>query len=146
MKIEHLYANDLLFIRLKGVEPMAMPRPRLFGSRIVSNTKNVLEYKRHLRNAFIKVASEYRDDLYWDEQPIRIDLKFYLTKKAKSPRYFPYVTKKPDSDNLVKPVLDCLEGVFFTNDSQVCMQCSMKYYALESNGIIITMKELKDYQ
>ena len=40
-------------------------------------------------------------------------------------------TKKPDTDNIVKAVLDALNGIAFYDDSQVCVIFCGKYYSDE---------------
>ena len=41
-----------------------------------------------------------------------------------------YPTTKPDADNIIKIVLDALNGVAYYDDKQViCVSCKKKYYA-----------------
>lgn len=51
-------------------------------------------------------------------------------------------TKKPDCDNIIKIVLDALNGVAYHDDKQVvCVSCN-KYYA-EAGCVVIEINELK---
>lgn len=51
-------------------------------------------------------------------------------------------TKKPDCDNIIKIVLDALNGVAYHDDKQVvCVSCN-KYYA-ETGCVVIKINELK---
>ena len=54
-------------------------------------------------------------------------------------------TKKPDLDNLVKFVKDCLNGIAWHDDSQVVSLVAKKMYAYEGEGarteIIIAIEE-----
>lgn len=40
-------------------------------------------------------------------------------------------TKKPDKDNLIKWVQDCLNKFLWKDDGQVCLTVEMKYYGLK---------------
>ena len=54
-------------------------------------------------------------------------------------------TTKPDCDNIIKVVLDALNGVAYYDDKQVvCVSCN-KYYA-ETGYLNIEIKELKNEQ
>ena len=57
-------------------------------------------------------------------------------------------TAKPDTDNIVKAVLDCAERAsWMVNDSQVCRMVVEKVYAAqgESEGLHVTVKALDPY-
>lgn len=47
-----------------------------------------------------------------------------------------YHTKRPDLDNLVKFVKDCLNGIVWKDDSQICFLEAKKYYSLEPKTVI----------
>lgn len=53
-------------------------------------------------------------------------------------------TKKPDSDNLAKSVLDALNGLLWIDDSQVCSLLVVKYVCSgqERPGVTIKAREL----
>jgi len=71
------------------------------------------------------------------ECPVAIRVRFYMPIPKSWPKYKkkmalqinPPHAKKPDIDNLVKLVLDTLEGVFFMRDSQVYCLRAYKYYS-----------------
>ena len=49
-------------------------------------------------------------------------------------------TKKPDCDNIIKVVLDALNGVAYDDDKQVvCVSCN-KYYAMDEDDGFITIE------
>ena len=50
-------------------------------------------------------------------------------------------TKKPDSDNVVKAILDALNGVCYHDDNQICKVNFVKIYA-ENPGVKVRIKEL----
>ena len=51
-------------------------------------------------------------------------------------------TKKPDSDNIIKIILDALNGVAYWDDSQVCRVYFDKMYA-ENPETKIIIKEIR---
>ncbi len=72
------------------------------------------------------------------ETPVRVDIRFVLPKPASVKRDLPCV--KPDLDNLVKLVLDALNGVAWTDDSQVVELHTSKVYG--QPGIILEIEEV----
>jgi len=57
--------------------------------------------------------------------PLEIHFKFGFVTK----RIAPYHTKKPDVDNLVKCVMDCLKKIVIVDDNQVFKISAEKYYS-----------------
>lgn len=78
--------------------------------------------------------------------PLKVDIQFTMpipksvTKKGRELMLTGTVkhTKKPDSDNLAKSVLDALNGVVWEDDSLIYDLHVTKYYGAEP-GIIITV-------
>jgi Holliday junction resolvase RusA-like endonuclease len=72
--------------------------------------------------------------------PIKIYYKFYmpipksLSKSEKEVLYFH--TKRPDITNLIKFVEDCIKGIYFEDDSQVCEVVAEKVYSLRPRTVI----------
>ncbi len=52
-------------------------------------------------------------------------------------------TKRPDSDNIVKIILDALNGVAYQDDSQVCKIHFAKIYA-KTSEIRVLIKNIKE--
>lgn len=55
----------------------------------------------------------------------------YASKKTKELMINGYIfpTKKPDGDNIIKTILDALNGVAYRDDSQICRVYFEKMYA-----------------
>ncbi len=51
--------------------------------------------------------------------------------------------QKPDADNLIKFMLDCMNGLFFKDDAQVCRVDAMKYWG-DDNKIIVQIKTVHE--
>ena len=53
----------------------------------------------------------------------------------------PYKTTKPDiTDNLAKMLFDCLEGIVYINDSQICEMYDVKKIYGFQPGIYLTIE------
>tara|TARA_Y100000310_G_scaffold191013_1_gene191014 strand:+ start:2634 stop:3110 length:477 start_codon:yes stop_codon:yes gene_type:complete len=86
---------------------------------------------------------------------LRVDLYFYLPRPKghfRTGRYanqlkesFCYIhhTKRPDIDNLRKLVMDALTGVFWRDDSLVCVGLTIKEYSIKPRTEIF-IKILKE--
>jgi len=77
--------------------------------------------------------------------PMAVFMTFYLPIPKSMPKYKKELIKsgkyhhgkKPDTENMVKLVLDALEGVFYTNDSLVYFIQSQKIYSETPRTVII---------
>lgn len=70
------------------------------------------------------------------EGPLRITMEFFFArpkshynKHGVKPNAPIWHTSKPDGDNLEKFVLDALNGIYWRDDSQVCLMEKMKRYS-----------------
>ena len=70
--------------------------------------------------------------------------KYMRTKKYPDERILH--TKKPDLDNLTKLILDCINGILISDDSQVVNCYTRKFYATkkEEPQTIIKIESLKN--
>lgn len=64
-------------------------------------------------------------------------------KKQEMIEYKIRPTKKPDTDNVAKIILDSLNGIAYKDDSQVVSLSVNKYYA-ENPRVELILKEVKD--
>ena len=80
-------------------------------------------------------------------KPLRVEMTFTQTPAESKSKKFKAAalageekpTKKPDIDNLVKLVLDALNGVFFADDKQVVeLEAVKKYGEVSKTTIAIT--------
>ncbi len=63
--------------------------------------------------------------------PIDLYVAFFLPRPKTLPKKVVHHTKRPDLDNLVKAVMDALNGVVWRDDSQVVEKYACKYYVYE---------------
>jgi len=120
------------------VKPKAAPRPRVtkFGTY---NAKDYTDWKNGLK-CFTKgmIKKPFEKELF-----VKIDFfyeipKSWSKKKKESAKWH---TSKPDIDNLIKSVLDGLNGVAFIDDAQVASIQARKQYA-SFTGVKIEIEEL----
>jgi Holliday junction resolvase RusA-like endonuclease len=118
-------------IVVKGV-PIAKKRPRFvrIGKGVRTYNSQETEEGRWLWEASQQVQAPI-------EGPIRLTAMFYMpvpksaSKKKQAEALDGGHTKKPDLDNLVKFIKDCLNGVAWKDDSQVCELYAQKVYGEE---------------
>lgn len=89
--------------------PLGKGRPRFFDGKVIT-PKNTRTYEKHISNCG-KVA--LLQNLHWrkicpSDRWFYLDLSIYHEKG----RY-------PDADNVIKAIMDGLEGVIWKNDSRV---------------------------
>ena len=64
-------------------------------------------------------------------------------KKKKAEMYSKYHTQTPDADNYAKAILDCFNGHFYDDDSQVAVLTVVKKWGV-SGMIVAKIKELEE--
>lgn len=110
--------------------------------------KDAAQYKDNLRAQIVSQAPR----LVERDVPIRLVVECYLPRpqahfnskgllKANAPKW---CTKKPDSDNIKKAVMDSMVGVVFERDENVTDARLVKYYAApgEQPRVIISVEEI----
>lgn len=112
-------------------EPIAWKRARpnhqnkcMYDPQKVEKERVKWQLRHHFRNDVI-------------HGPVRIAFKFHFpvpdstsgVRKRDMINNVIHHIKKPDGDNLVKFYLDCMTGIVFDDDCQVCNFSSEKFYA-----------------
>lgn len=113
--------------------PIPKGRPRFYGGHAVTPEKT-RKYEKLIRDSWTHGIVEGKS--------IMVDIEFripipqsYSKKKKDELEWTPH-NKKPDLDNLVKAVLDALNGVAFEDDSLISDINASKTYA-EEPGVYI---------
>ena len=118
--------------------PVPKGRPRFYGNHAVTPEKTRL-YEALIRDSWTYGKME---------GPIIVSMKFTFeipksySKKKRSELLYRPKTTKPDLDNLVKAVLDGLQGEAFDDDSIVCGIVATKEYGTEPK-VSIVVEEVK---
>lgn len=121
------------------IQPKGAPRPRVtkFGTY---NAKDYTDYKNVIGLA---AKAKIKTPL---ETSVAIDIEFFFEipkswgKKKKEAAG--WHTSKPDIDNLIKGVLDGLNGVAYADDMQVVNISARKQYTRSNSGIQIIIEEV----
>jgi len=114
------------------IRPMPSPRPRVhkFGAympKSYTEHKKLIQDKLHGFKMFPRV-------------PLEIDAVFAI-KPSKTYRRNKYPTPKGDIDNMLKSVLDAMNGILFEDDVLISKATATKQYA-DHDYIHITLKEI----
>ena len=81
--------------------------------------------------------------LYPRPKAVSINVLWVLAKPKSTPKKIIRPTKKPDSDKLLRAVLDSLTGVVYEDDSQVVRVFAEKQYGLPERTEVIA-QEIED--
>lgn len=132
-------------------KPIAKKRPRFARRGKFVTTYNDQQTEE---GKFIVLAREQFKEQYpyLFEGALSLECLFFFELPASAKKYQKEEVnsgnelvhvKKPDLDNLVKFVKDCLNGQAWKDDSQVCLLEASKQYGIEAQTVI-TIKELDD--
>lgn len=119
-------------IRLDG-KPKGKDRPR-FSRGFVYTPKKTLEYENMIKETFIENAPKNFRVIEKDV-PIKLDVVVNQKKGKQSKKTYP--TLKPDIDNILKIIMDGLNGVCYQDDSQVI---NVKIHRVFSDDNYITVR------
>lgn len=120
-------------------KPRGKQRPRMcirFGKQITYTPKQTTEYEKLVKASYIAVSRTF----FEKDVPLEVNILAFFSGKYSNNDW---MTKKPDSDNIIKIILDGLNKVAFYDDAQVCKLYFEKRYA-EVPRVEITIKNLKE--
>ena len=127
-------------------KPIPASRPRVTRwSTFYNEPYN--SYKDILKDMMINETGVFLNPIFDASMALKIDIVFELeipkslSKKKQELLVGSYNTKKPDIDNLVKSVLDAMNGVWFKDDGQICSVSAMKKYSREPKTIIVIKEQ-----
>lgn len=125
----------------------ARPRFRRIGKFTSTYTpKKTVDYENTVRASFKKEAGKSFKPI---EGPIEVDATIVfdipksVSKKKREEMIGTPVLKKPDTDNIVKSILDPLNNIAYSDDSQVCKITAFKYYG-NNPRVDVTIREYKE--
>lgn len=130
--------------------PKGKERPRMNrGTGAVYTPRGTNTYEQ-------AVAWKYRETAKggsFGEKPVKVQITAYfkipksfsLYKKEQAARGEITPTVKPDTDNIIKIILDSLNGVAYRDDKQVIEVRCQKQYGTEEQ-VTVTIEEEKDHE
>lgn len=129
---------------LVPIEPKAKDRPRFNNFGGVYTPRKTADYEKLIADAY---RTNPKRQYFDQKQPLKVSMIFCMpipksyTKKRRKwiiDGYEQY-TKKPDIDNLAKAVLDALNGVAWSDDSQI-VQLNLRKEYTESPHIWVSIQ------
>lgn len=119
-------------------KPQPKERPRVYKGHGITPTRTK-NYEAMIARAW---AAEHPEQLSGD---LRVEIRFFMPtpiswskqKKERAERGIIRPSVRPDIDNLVKIILDGLNGVAFMDDKQVVELTAAKYYSAEPRTVIL---------
>lgn len=133
---------DVTFCVEDGQDPVAKARPRWSNGRVYTPTKT-MNAENMIRKAWKKAGGEMIHG------PVAVSISFLLAtpkawskaKKELAQEHEILPLKKPDVDNLVKTVLDALNGLAYDDDKQIIELSASKHYNTYP-GTVIRVREI----
>lgn len=129
-------------------KPQGKQRPRTTRTGHIYTPKQTKEYEKNVVDAFLGTNPEAT--LITNPCKITITAKFgipksYSRKKVQEAIRQNYYTGKPDSDNIVKIVMDGLNGVAYEDDKLVVEIHATKKYTLGDPGVTVKIEEIEPH-
>lgn len=136
--------TDVVFTVLGKAEPQgsarAFMRPGARYPVVTSDNPKLKAWRRQVAKA--AAAARYDDPF---SGPVRVVASFYLPR-PKALRHDKAHITRPDSDKLLRGILDSLSGVVYRDDGQVTQAKAIKAYAAagESPRAVIVVTPLTE--
>lgn len=120
-----------MWIKIYDLKPIPKGRPRF--STVTHTTYTP------------KRTADYEDAVAWHYKaydgtmhkgPLQLTVRFYFRGDKSKPH-----TKVPDLDNLLKALMDAINGVAWEDDKQVTSIIASKHYA-DADGIVFNVEEI----
>ena len=125
-------------------EPKAKARPRMTTTGIAYTPKKTVEYENWVKQCYL--IEQKGKKL---EGQIKAEIAAYFTipkstskkNKERMLQHFIFPTKKPDTDNVAKIILDSLNSIAYDDDKQVIDLRVLKFYS-ENPRVEVTLDEI----
>ncbi|MCK9369957.1 RusA family crossover junction endodeoxyribonuclease [Candidatus Dojkabacteria bacterium] len=117
------------------IEPVAKGRARsvFHGGKVHSYTPEKTKiYEDYLKTLF----SQYKSDMFEPHIPLKLTVVFYRQKNKWCLRRETKPVRKPDCDNMIKGLLDCLSGTLCPDDASICTINASKRWSENGHGYI----------
>lgn len=109
-----------MFSHTFHIDPVAKGRPR-FGKGFTYTPAKTKKFESTIKQLAKKAI--LGDPI---KGALSVSVLFYMQKPKTTKNLLPVV--RPDLDNLLKGLLDALNGIFFEDDSQICFLNAKKIY------------------
>jgi Holliday junction resolvase RusA-like endonuclease len=130
VKYETVFEISLL------VTPKPKGRPRFTRKGFAYTPKETRDYENLLSEAISKFFSSAPIE----DRPLKLELVFYIQKPKSAKRDYPQT--RPDLDNLMKAVMDAMNGIVYKDDSLICDISASKRYSVGEPYINVKLSYL----
>jgi Holliday junction resolvase RusA-like endonuclease len=125
--------------------PQEQSRPRVIrrGNHAgLADTAQVRDYKAYAK-ALISLACQ---EAGWEplDGAVGLEVLVLVQRPQSWPKRRRHAVTKPDLDNYLKLVSDCLEGLAYTNDSRVVQLAAAKRLATRAPGVRIVVYDAEE--
>lgn len=126
------------FKTLIEIDPVAKQRPRYARNGIFYTPKETKTFEKEIKE-HCKKFFKFKPS----KMPIKCNVYFMFKRKPTVKRH--HHTVRPDIDNLLKSVLDGMNGIIYEDDCQIVILNSTKKYIDEGESrIYIEIQDLED--
>lgn len=144
---DHQESVRSLDFKVFGIKPVAMPRPRFAKGRVFSNSTRANAWKGAVRCAALEAMAACGWIATGSPLSLRLVFQFkrpksHYTNKGLLKSEAWHMPHRPDIDNLSKAVMDALNEVAYTDDSQIVALDAMKIYGPDE-GVLVCLKTLQ---
>ena len=130
-------------------KPQGKARARTFYDKRADKMRSVTPQQTRSYEDLIRWSYAVAGGKYLGEKLIKVAIEAFYpipkswSKKKRSAAHCGKIrpTTKPDTDNIIKVVLDALNGVAYYDDKQVVSVACKKFYA-EQGSLQITIREI----
>lgn len=105
------------------IDPVPKARPRVTRTGHCYTPKKTKDFEETIKH--LATLQMHRSDHGLLECPLSVKAHFFIKEPKKPSKPYP----RYDLDNLIKSLLDSLNGVVWRDDSQICTLTSSKAYA-----------------
>lgn len=134
-------ANIRQIIRSDSIRFTVLGTPRPQGSMrafwkpgmqqpvVTSDNKKLKPWRQEMAATAMEYAQGRTLPVFGDSVPVEVTLNFYFSRpKSATEKKRPAMTVKPDSDKLLRAVLDSLKGILVHDDAQIIEFHVRKHY------------------
>lgn len=139
--------NEFMFYIPGPPRGKGRPRATIRGQHAAVYTDSkTAAYENLVRMACFEAMRKTAQDAFVGPVSVSVTCKYPTPKNPSKRKLEEFLsgeekpTKKPDLDNVLKAVLDGINGVAFKDDAQVVNITSSKYYSLEP-GVQVIVRE-----
>lgn len=122
------------------VKPKSKGRPRFIRN---SNSAYTPKSTRDAENTIKLLVKSYMNSncIPITKKPVTLDITFVYKNTNTKTESYPFRSKRPDLDNLIKLVADSCNGIVYEDDAQIVQLSARKVYG-EEEGINLEVWEI----